>query len=127
MKQGKMNKSVSLFDRIIGTVRNEDDLFDMFIEQLEDWAEAAAMKKPMVSNLAEKNETIAEFIGVSQPAEVGVFSLSGIQNKGRAPGKRLVGAAERAAKIEKKPKRLCRSCHKNARHDSRNCPEKRSG
>ena len=85
------------------------------------------MKKPMVSNLAEKNETIAEFIGVSQPAEVGVFPPSGIRNKGRAPGKRLVGVAERATKIAKKPKRLCRSCHKNVRHDSRNCPKKRSG
>ena len=53
------------------------------------------------------NETIAEFIGVSKPAEVDIFPPSSIRNKDQAPGKRLVGAAERAAKIAKKPKRLC--------------------
>ena len=32
VKQGKMNKVFSIFDGIIGTVRNEEGLFDMFID-----------------------------------------------------------------------------------------------
>ncbi|KAJ9557402.1 hypothetical protein OSB04_012016 [Centaurea solstitialis] len=47
---------------------------------------------------------------------------SGIRNKGRAPGKgkRIVRVAKREANLAKKPKRKCKFCNKDTRHDSRN-------
>ncbi|KAJ9547346.1 hypothetical protein OSB04_019889 [Centaurea solstitialis] len=120
VKQGKMNNVVSKFDRIIGMVWNDDTMFDWFLEQIKDLAEAAAMKNPIVFNFDRKNETIKELIGVSQPDSVEILPPFGIRNKGQTPGKCFVRATEKAAKIAKKPKRLCRCCKKEARRDSHN-------
>ncbi|KAJ9535940.1 hypothetical protein OSB04_un000894 [Centaurea solstitialis] len=127
VKQEKMNKAVEFFDKIIGSVRNDDDELTNFVDYLNNYAEAVAMGKPLLSNKESKDETIAELIGVSQPESVDIFPPSGIRNKGRGKSKRMIGASERAAQIAKKPKRLCRSCGIESRHDSRNCPEKRVG
>lgn len=123
-KQGMMNKAVSVFDFIVGMVQNDKGMLAKFVEQLEDLGEQISMDIPLVSSYQKKHDDIEEFIGASQPESVDILPPSGIRNKGCGTGKRLVGASEKTANNAKKPKRLCRHCHKMARHDSRNCPEK---
>ncbi|GAB2302381.1 hypothetical protein Dimus_036395 [Dionaea muscipula] len=53
------------------------------------------------------------------------------QTKGRKKGREVVGGSSRMKSglemATKKNKRMCRSCHKLSRHDSRNCPLKAMG
>ncbi|KVH99535.1 hypothetical protein Ccrd_022228 [Cynara cardunculus var. scolymus] len=96
-KQVLINQAISMFDLIIGDVRNDKGSLTEFVEQL---------------------ERLGDEITVDVPI------LTGIRNKGCGTGKRLVGMSERVSMNAKKPKRLCRTCEKMGWHDSRNCPSK---
>ena len=71
------------------------------------------------------NEAYARTLGVSEPAEVTIFTPTGINNKGHVIRTGRKSKTEIAMQLSDKPMRKCKSCGKLARHDSRNCPLKK--
>lgn len=76
-KQGMMNKAVSVFDFIVGMVRNDKGMLAKFVEQLEDLGEQICMDIPLVSSYQKKQDDIEEFIGASQPESVDILPPHG--------------------------------------------------
>ncbi|PWA46767.1 FAR1 DNA binding domain, Zinc finger, SWIM-type, MULE transposase domain, FHY3/FAR1 family [Artemisia annua] len=73
------------------------------------------------------NEAYARTLGVTEPAELTIFTPTGINNKGHVMRTRRKSKTEIAMELSDKPMRKCKSCGKLARHDSRNCPLKKKG
>ncbi|PWA56345.1 FAR1 DNA binding domain, Zinc finger, SWIM-type, MULE transposase domain, FHY3/FAR1 family [Artemisia annua] len=80
-------------------------------------------KPPMLNT----NEDYARTLGVTEPAELTIFTPTGINNKGHVIRTRRKSKTEIAVELSNKPMRKCKSCGKLARHDSRNCPKKKKG
>ena len=72
------------------------------------------------------NEAYARTLGVNEPAELTIFTPTGINNKGQVVRTRRKSKIEIAMELNDKPKRNCKACGKLARHDSRNCPTKKN-
>ncbi|XP_024964723.1 uncharacterized protein LOC112505009 [Cynara cardunculus var. scolymus] len=125
--QVMINQAVSMFDLIIGRVRNDKNSLAKFVDQLEQWSDEILIDVPILTGTEQKRNDIQELLCVSEPESVDFLPLTGICNKGCETTKRLVGMSERASVNAKKPKRLCRTCEKMGWHDSRNCPSKSDG
>ncbi|PWA66145.1 FAR1 DNA binding domain, Zinc finger, SWIM-type, MULE transposase domain, FHY3/FAR1 family [Artemisia annua] len=69
------------------------------------------------------NEAYARTLGVTEPAELTIFTPTGINNKGQVTRTRRKSKSEIAIELSDKPMRMCKTCHKLARHDSRNSIE----
>ncbi|XP_024989264.1 protein FAR1-RELATED SEQUENCE 5-like [Cynara cardunculus var. scolymus] len=121
-KQALINQAISMFDLIIGRVRNDKGALTEFVERLERLGDEISMDIPILTGTEQKRNDIQEFLCVSEPESVDVLPPTEIRNKGCGTGKRLVGMSERISMNAKKPKRLCRTCDKMGWHDSRNCP-----
>ncbi|PWA87361.1 FAR1 DNA binding domain, Zinc finger, SWIM-type, MULE transposase domain, FHY3/FAR1 family [Artemisia annua] len=72
------------------------------------------------------NEAYARTLGVIEPEELTIFTPTGINNKGQVMRTRRKSKSEIAIELSDKPMRMCKTCHKLARHDSRNCPTKKN-
>ncbi|PWA71483.1 FAR1 DNA binding domain, Zinc finger, SWIM-type, MULE transposase domain, FHY3/FAR1 family [Artemisia annua] len=87
--------------------------------------EKAKLDVPNPSNL-NTNEAYARTLGVTEPEELTIFTPTGINNKGQVMRTRRKSKSEIAIELSDKPMRMCKTCHKLARHDSRNCPTKKN-
>lgn len=72
------------------------------------------------------NEAYARTLGVTEPAELTIFTPTGINTKGQVICTRRKSKSEIAIALADKPKRICKTCNKLASHDSRNCPTKKN-
>ncbi|PWA80885.1 FAR1 DNA binding domain, Zinc finger, SWIM-type, MULE transposase domain, FHY3/FAR1 family [Artemisia annua] len=72
------------------------------------------------------NEAYARTLGVTEPTELTIFTPTGINNKGQVIRTRRKSKSEIAIELGDKPMRMCKTCNKLARHDSRNCPTKKN-
>ncbi|KVF45359.1 Zinc finger, SWIM-type [Cynara cardunculus var. scolymus] len=123
-KQALINQAISMFDLIIGRVRNDKGALTEFVDQLERLGDEISMDIPILTVTEQKRNDIQELLCVTEPESVDVLPPTGVRNKGCGTEKRLVGVSERVSMNAKKPKRLCRTCDKMGWHDSRNCPMK---
>ncbi|XP_024990644.1 protein FAR1-RELATED SEQUENCE 5-like [Cynara cardunculus var. scolymus] len=123
-KQALIYQAISMFDLIIGRVRNDKGALTEFVEQLERLGDEISVDVPILTGTEQKRNDIQELLCVTEPESVDVLPPTGVRNKGCGTGKRLVGMSERVSMNAKKPKRLCRTCDKMGWHDSRSCPMK---
>ncbi|XP_024959811.1 protein FAR1-RELATED SEQUENCE 5-like [Cynara cardunculus var. scolymus] len=123
-KQALINQAISMFDLIIGRVRNDKGALTEFVNQLERLGDEISADVPILTVTEQKRNDIEELLCVTEPESVDVLPPTGVRNKGCGTGKRLVGVSERVSMNAKKQKRLCRTCDKMGWHDSRNCPMK---
>lgn len=77
----------------------------------------------LIDNQANKKQQIESFVG-SNALEINVLNPNKASYKGSGTGKRKKSEKEIATENSKKNLRVCRTCGKKARHDSRNCPAK---
>ncbi|PWA87074.1 FAR1 DNA binding domain, Zinc finger, SWIM-type, MULE transposase domain, FHY3/FAR1 family [Artemisia annua] len=87
--------------------------------------EKAKLDVPNPPNLNTK-EAYARTLGVTEPEELTIFTRTGINNKGQVMRTRRKSKSEIAIELSDKPMTMCKTCHKLARHDSRNCPTKKN-
>ncbi|XP_024965434.1 protein FAR1-RELATED SEQUENCE 5-like [Cynara cardunculus var. scolymus] len=94
-KQALINQATSMFDLIIGHVRNDKGALTEFVERLERLGDEISLDIPILTGTKQKRNDIQELLCVSEPESVDVLPPTWIHNKGCGTRKRLVGMSER--------------------------------
>ncbi|KVI06702.1 FAR1 DNA binding domain-containing protein [Cynara cardunculus var. scolymus] len=96
-KQALINQAISMFDLIIGRVRNDKGALTEFVEQLERLGDEILVDVPILTSTEQKRNDIQELLCVTEPESVDVLPPTGVRNKGCGTRKRLVGMSERVS------------------------------
>ncbi|KVI10707.1 FAR1 DNA binding domain-containing protein, partial [Cynara cardunculus var. scolymus] len=96
-KQALINQAISMFDVIIGRVRNDKGALTEFVNQLEHLGDEISADVPILTVTEQKRNDIEELLCVTEPESVDVLPPTGVRNKGCGTGKRLVGVSERVS------------------------------
>lgn len=104
---------------VASDVSHSPDIIDYVFQGLKSLRNhAKELTKKPGTRLNEKE--IENMIGSAIVEEVTIMNQNQSNTKGCR--KRMIGSAKKSIGCKKRKKRVCKTCHEEAFHDSRNCP-----